>query len=142
MYSSAGGQSRAGNMYDKSDIDPLSIRSQETLDSNIAKDASMESQTDVWMFRYTILALSVILTISICLDILDGSLFSWHPVFMSLGFLTLMTQAVLMGWEFRGLDGAARSTAITRHALVQFAACICIGIGFWTIYQNKVCIGS
>ncbi len=48
---------------------------------------------------------------------LNGTLFSWHPSLMSVGFLGLVGQGILTAHSARGLQGAERSRLLTQHAL-------------------------
>ena len=93
------------------------------------------------VLRFIVRAAAVSLTVSIAVDVLEyhqANLFSWHPVFITLGFVGLMSEGILLGAAFRALDGRERVAAIIRHALMQVGACIAIAIGFWAIYWNKV----
>lgn len=93
------------------------------------------------VLRYIVRAAAVSLTVSIGLDVLayhNSNLFSWHPVFITLGFVGLMSEGILLGTAFRSLDGRERVGAIIRHALMQVGACVAIAIGFLAIYFNKV----
>jgi hypothetical protein len=94
------------------------------------------------MLHIIVRTLAVSLTVSVAVDIFTGrhgfELFSWHPVCITLGFVGLMSEGILLGTAFRSLDGPERVQAIIRHALMQLAACITIAIGFWAIYRNKV----
>lgn len=67
----------------------------------------------------------------------DGSLFSWHPLFMSLGFLIFMSEGILGALSFRALDNQARVAAIIGHALMQVRAMVLVLLGFAVIFQNK-----
>jgi cytochrome b-561 domain containing protein 2 len=87
------------------------------------------------LFQGLLLATAV----TIPLAIFNGTLFSWHPTLMSVGFLGLMGNGVLTAFKFRNvLESNARVKAIQKHALWQIAAVACIGGGFMAIYQNKV----
>lgn len=58
----------------------------------------------------TLLHASVtIISVSLALACFDNSLFSWHPVFMSLGFLLFMAEGIFAGIQFRSLDGQVRA---------------------------------
>lgn len=65
-------------------------------------------------------------------------LFSWHPSFMAIGFLGLMSEGILTSISFRNLEGNERLQKIWMHLSWQAAATACIIAGFWTIYENKV----
>jgi Eukaryotic cytochrome b561 len=82
-------------------------------------------------------ALVAALVVSMVWDQFKGNLFSYHPVFMSLGYLGFMTEGISLAIGFRRTDGPARVSAIWRHAAVQLAAALSIAIGFWAIYRNK-----
>ena len=68
----------------------------------------------------------------------DSSLFSWHPLLMSVGFVLLMTQGLVAAVQFRALDGPPRVAAIQSHALMQLRALLCIAVAFGVIVYNKV----
>ncbi|KAG1681103.1 hypothetical protein FOA52_015544 [Chlamydomonas sp. UWO 241] len=76
--------------------------------------------------------------LSIAFLLFDSSLFSWHPLFMSIGYVLFMTEGLLAAIMFRHLDGPERVAAIQSHAIMQIRALVCIVIGFVVIYQNKV----
>lgn len=57
---------------------------------------------------------------------------------MALGFLGLMSEAVLTSVSFRPLEGLARKAAIQRHMYWQIGAVTCITGGFAAIELNKV----
>lgn len=69
---------------------------------------------------------------------LDGTLFRYHPVTMSLGFVLMMTEAILGAIKFRNHSGEERVRRITAHMLMNFAGVASIIVGFATIYVNKV----
>ena len=46
-----------------------------------------------------------------------GTLFSWHPALMSIGFLGLIGQGVLTSHAARRLQGPERSKLLVQHAL-------------------------
>ena len=68
----------------------------------------------------------------------NGTLFAWHPILMSLGFLGAMAEGVLTAVKFRRLEGPPRAAAIQRHFWIQLLAVTAVAGGFWAIYQNKV----
>ncbi len=68
----------------------------------------------------------------------NGTLFSWHPILMALGFLGAMAEGVLAAVKFRRLEGPPRAAAIQRHFWIQLLAVTAVAGGFWAIYQNKV----
>ena len=48
---------------------------------------------------------------------LSGTLFSWHPSLMSIGFLGLIGQGILTSHKARHLQGSQRSQLLVQHAL-------------------------
>lgn len=91
------------------------------------------------MFDKVFQGLILATAVSIPLAVFNGTLFSWHPTLMSLGFLGFMGNGVLTAFQFRHImEANARVKAIQKHALWQIAAVSCIGSGFFAIYQNKV----
>lgn len=91
------------------------------------------------MFDKVFQGLILATAVSIPLAVFNGTLFSWHPTLMSIGFLGFMGNGVLTAFQFRHvMDANARVKAIQKHALWQLAAVFCIGSGFYAIYQNKV----
>ncbi len=50
----------------------------------------------------------VLVSLSIAFLLFDNSLFSWHPMFMSIGYLLFMTEGLLSAVMFRHLDGPER----------------------------------
>ena len=85
--------------------------------------------------------LAAAMAVSVAIDALNGTLFSWHPTFMTLGFAGVMSEGILLAIYFRPMEpGPKRRAAIERHLYVQLAALGCIAIGFWAIWQNKVCL--
>ena len=90
------------------------------------------------MLVASIYGLSASLVLSFCIYVLDGSLFAWHPVFMSLGFVTFMTMGVVRSVTFRALEGNARVKAIQVHAVLQLFALSCMFAGLAAVVQNKV----
>ena len=91
------------------------------------------------MLVQIVYGLSATAVVSFCISVFDQSLFSWHPVFMSLGFLSFMTMAVVRSVTFRLLDGKARTKAIQIHAMLQVVALGCTFAGLAAIALNKVC---
>lgn len=85
--------------------------------------------------------LAGLLCLSVPIDIYNGTLFCWHPIFVTLGFTGLMTEAAVVAINFRRLEGQPRVAAIERHMYLQIASLICVGVGFWAIWQNKVSTG-
>lgn len=80
----------------------------------------------------------VIMALSLAFVIFDASLFSWHPVMMSIGYVIFMAEGLIASVMFRHLEGPERVRAIQSHALMQLRALLCIAIGFGVIYRNKV----
>ena len=56
----------------------------------------------------------------------------------TLGFLGFMTEGIMAAVRFRPNEGTSRVAAITNHALIQCAATLCLTLGFYAIYHNKV----
>lgn len=78
------------------------------------------------------------LCLSVLVDQYNGTLFCWHPMLMTVGFLGCMAEGVLLAIDFRPLEGHRRVRAIQTHALVQLASAASIAVAFWAIWQNKV----
>ena len=72
----------------------------------------------------------------------NGTLFSWHPVLMSIGFLGMMSEGVLTALKFRRLEGQQRVAAIQTHLYIQAAATAAVTLGFVAIARNKVPRGA
>ena len=72
----------------------------------------------------------------------NGTLFSWHPVMMSIGTLGLMSEGVLTALKFRRLEGQQRVAAIQLHLYIQAAATVAVTLGFIAIARNKVPRGA
>lgn len=86
-----------------------------------------------------VLHVSIALTaLSIAFVLFDSTLFAFHPVFMSLGYLIFMAEGLISAVMFRHLEGAERTRAIESHGFMQLRAVTCIAIGFGVIYRNKV----
>lgn len=92
----------------------------------------------VYKLKNMLHASVVLVSLSIGLSCWSSSLFGWHPLFMSLGFLLFMSEGLISAVMFRHIDGPDRVRAIQSHALLQLRAVICIAIGFGVIYRNKV----
>ena len=90
------------------------------------------------MLVQVVYSLSAVVTFSLCAFVLDGSLFAWHPTFMSVGFLGLMMLGIVRSITFRKLDGKARVKAIQIHGFIQALASSCMFAGLGCIVQNKV----
>ena len=56
-------------------------------------------------------------SLSIAAKLLSHTLFSWHPAFISMGFLGLFGQGVLTSFAVRELSGTKRADMLTTHAL-------------------------
>jgi len=69
-------------------------------------------------------------------------LFSYHPIFMSIGFLVMFTRGIQIGWRARDTDGTARVGALTNHMTTQVAGVACASVGFAVIYLNKYINGK
>ena len=82
--------------------------------------------------------LAAFVAISVPLTVLNRKVFTWHPTFMAIGFVGLMSEGVLRSISFRPLEGSARTTAIQRHMWWQLAAVSCVVLGFLAIEANKV----
>ena len=59
--------------------------------------------------------LAVGLPISVAYALFNGSLFSWHPALMSLGYLAFMAEGVLTAIKFRPREGSSRLRAVFTH---------------------------
>lgn len=84
----------------------------------------------------------VVVSLSIAFSLFDSTLFAWHPLFMSIGYLLFMAEGLISAVRFRHLDGPERVRAIQSHALWQLRAVLCVFIGFVIIYRNKVGRGT
>ena len=73
---------------------------------------------------------------------LDFSLFSYHPVCMTLGYALMMSEAVRAAIFFRGTAGEDRVRKITKHMGLNLLALALVTIGFIAIYKNKVRLGK
>ena len=51
---------------------------------------------------------AVLMALSIAFLLFDSTLFAWHPLFMSIGYLLFMTEGLLSAVMFRHLDGTER----------------------------------
>ncbi|GAX81977.1 hypothetical protein CEUSTIGMA_g9405.t1 [Chlamydomonas eustigma] len=81
---------------------------------------------------------TAVISLSLAFLLFDSSLFSWHPLFMSIGYILFMSEGVVSSIMFRHLDGPVRVRAIWTHAVMQARALICVALGFAVIYQNKI----
>ncbi|KAL6748955.1 cytochrome b-561-like protein [Haematococcus lacustris] len=84
----------------------------------------------------------VLMVLSLCLSLFDNSLFCWHPVLMSAGYLLFMSEGIIAAIMFRHIDGHDRVHAIWGHAWLQLRSVLCIAAGFAAIYRNKVLHGK
>jgi cytochrome b-561 domain-containing protein 2 len=82
--------------------------------------------------------LVILTSLSIAFTVFDGSLFAWHPLCMSIGYLLFMAEGLMSALGFRALDGPDRVAGIQSHALLQMRASLAIAIGFGVIFKNKV----
>lgn len=74
-------------------------------------------------------------------NVFDGSLFSFHPIGMTLGTLFLMTVGILQAIHAREAFGDQRTDRLGRHMWIQIAAASAVCIGFLAIFSNKVTFG-
>eukprot|EP00892_Ulva_mutabilis_P004819 jgi/Ulvmu1/2709/UM014_0165.1 len=97
---------------------------------------------DTKLLRTIVRSSAIILCVSITADIFNTTLFALHPIFITLGFLGLMSEGIQQSHSFRALEGQDRLKAVWRHAIVQTAACVCVAVGFGAIYVNKIRLGK
>eukprot|EP00270_Netrium_digitus_P017396 TRINITY_DN6372_c0_g1_i1.p1 TRINITY_DN6372_c0_g1~~TRINITY_DN6372_c0_g1_i1.p1 ORF type:complete len:222 (-),score=47.10 TRINITY_DN6372_c0_g1_i1:198-863(-) len=71
----------------------------------------------------------------VTLKFFNGSLFGYHPTLLSIGFLMLMGEGILISVQAKGKQ---RKLYLKIHAIFQGAAAAAIAGGMWAIYQNKV----
>lgn len=77
--------------------------------------------------------------VSLWPSIMSNNLFSLHPALMSVAYLGLMSEGVVLAALFRHVDaGADRVAAIRQHATVQSASLASLLLGFFAIWRNKV----
>lgn len=72
--------------------------------------------------------------------VFNGSLFSYHPLFMMVSYLLIMSEGIMTSVGFRGSDGEERISGIRNHMRVQIVAVVCAVVGFTAIVANKVCV--
>jgi hypothetical protein len=116
------------------------------VDASTLHGSSCESAMGVWAdptkrrswLAATVHLLACALCLSTAMDLYNGSLFCWHPVLATLGFVGFMSEGMLIAVNFRHFEGPRRVLAIQIHACVQLAALASIAVGFWAIWQNKV----
>eukprot|EP01024_Parvocaulis_polyphysoides_P059797 TRINITY_DN6483_c0_g1_i1.p1 TRINITY_DN6483_c0_g1~~TRINITY_DN6483_c0_g1_i1.p1 ORF type:complete len:219 (+),score=22.40 TRINITY_DN6483_c0_g1_i1:401-1057(+) len=86
--------------------------------------------------------LAILFSVSLIVSVANKTLFSWHPIFMTLGYVLFMTEGVISGIKFRRLDGKERVAAIYTHMMWQISAVASILIAFGVIYYNKNLTGK
>ena len=89
----------------------------------------------------TLRVLAVFMALSIpilALTLNDITLYTWHPIFMALGFLGLMTEGVLTSMSWHTLEGSARTAVLFRHMWWQIGSVGCVSLGLAAIETNKV----
>ncbi|XP_063708170.1 transmembrane reductase CYB561D2-like [Culicoides brevitarsis] len=70
-------------------------------------------------------------------------LFSFHPIFMAVGYLVLMFQAILSMSDLNCWTAKLNyKQRVTFHWILQAASLSCITIGFVAIFVNKVRLGK
>lgn len=86
-------------------------------------------------------SLSILCCIFIVVTVLPsayaGTLFAWHPIFMSFGYLIFMCEGISIAYRCREIDGQSRVGLLTRHLWTQVASVGCVSLGFAAIYTNK-----
>lgn len=75
---------------------------------------------------------------TLAIALYNGTLFAWHPILMSIGFLGAMGEGAITALKFRAVEGPPRASAIMQHFWMQLLAVAAVSGGFWAIYQNKV----
>ncbi|XP_077133138.1 transmembrane reductase CYB561D2 [Ranitomeya variabilis] len=74
-----------------------------------------------------------------CVSQLGASLFSWHPVLMSLAFSFFMTEAILVfSPDSSLLRSFSRKARVRAHWALQLLSTLCATLGLGIIYYNKV----
>lgn len=106
--------------------------------ASVSENSKPQLPAFIGQLNILIHAAAILISLSIAFALFDNTLFAWHPLFMSVGYLLFMTEGLMSAVVFRHMDGADRVRAIWAHALMQCRAVICIIIGFIVIYQNKV----
>ena len=94
--------------------------------------------TTMSILERTVHAAVAVTVLSLVVMQFDGTLFSYHPTAMSIGFLALMTEGVLSALRFRRLEGQQRVAAIQTHLYIQAVATVAVTLGFVAIARNKV----
>ena len=106
-----------------------------TTASSLIMDAWLDPPTAVRLLRAATIATSV----TASLAWLDGSLFAWHPVLMTVGLLGCATEAALTARTARALEpGPARVAALWRHACWAGSGLACLAAGGAAIFAHKV----
>lgn len=86
-------------------------------------------------------SLSILCCIFIVVSVLPsayaGTLFAWHPIFMSIGYLIFMCEGIMIAYRVRDLDGNSRVGLLIKHFWTQVASVVCVSLGFAAIYVNK-----
>ncbi len=67
--------------------------------------------------RFALQILQPSVAVALAAAHLSGTLFSWHPSLMGIGFLGLIGQGILTSHKARQLQGSARSQLLIQHAL-------------------------
>lgn len=75
---------------------------------------------------------------SIAAKLLSHTLFSWHPVFISIGYLGFFGQGVLTSFAVREQEGDERSRLLTAHALWQLGGVSFVSLGAWATWVSRV----
>ena len=87
--------------------------------------------------------LAVALPVSLTWELFDQSLFAWHPVLMSTGFLLMMAEGVMMARRQAAPGYAETHSEAERdedtllHVALQVCAVLCVLLGFVAIYSNQ-----
>jgi cytochrome b-561 domain-containing protein 2 len=86
-------------------------------------------------------SLSILCCVSIVVAVLPAAyartLFAWHPIFMSIGYLGFMCEGIAVALRARDVDGNARVSRLMSHMWVQLSSIFCASLGFAAIYVNK-----
>lgn len=77
--------------------------------------------------------------VSLWPSLTSNNLFALHPALMSIAYLGLMSEGVILAALFRHVDaGADRVAAIRQHAMVQLTSLASLLLGFLAIWKNKI----
>lgn len=91
-------------------------------------------------------SLSVVCCVSIVVAVLPAAyartLFAWHPILMSIGYLGFMCEGIAVALRARDVDGNARVSRLMSHMWVQLSSIFCASLGFAAIYVNKTMHGK